>query len=265
MEKNGSWSGTWHWSCFILRTTKMAFHPVHNTTATTPTSQDSAEFSIWWVSQIHVGGEHPSLLSWCKYLVCCFFLQCCIGTVDLRGQIRFLVYVQREVPSGFLMSGLTNMVKDSGSYPRAGLRKATSTVEMISGSRPAIAHRCQSSPCLPNDTGVFANQGEPVQNPQEIQSLSYPFVILVNFALGPLKKKHESSLMLPHTQLDAKLQLLSNTRIRCLHNKDVWASSSQPSDHSFALIFLVQIVFLVHDGDPNVQFVEINFLVRRRR
>ena len=115
LEKRGSWSGTWHRSCFTLRTTNMTFRPVHNATETTPTSQGSAEFSIWRVSQVHVGAQHLSSLAWCRgLLVCSFFLLCFIGPVDLRCKVKFLVYVHRTTPSGFLLSGLTNVVEDSG-------------------------------------------------------------------------------------------------------------------------------------------------------
>ena len=74
-RKRGSWSGTWHRSCFTLRTTKMAFHLIHNTTATAPIFSRLSRI-IHLVGVPRSIGQQLSLLNWCWYLVRGFFLQC---------------------------------------------------------------------------------------------------------------------------------------------------------------------------------------------
>ena len=81
------------------------------------------------VSQIHMGA-HQLSLSWCGCLV---VIQCFIGLVDFGCHVWLSVNVRRKTPSGFSMGGLANTVM-VGPIDKLGFHKATSRVEMISGS-----------------------------------------------------------------------------------------------------------------------------------
>ena len=106
---------------------------------------------------------------------------------------------------------------------------------------------------------VSANQGEPMQCPQGVDTLPHSLIVLVNFASWQLKKEYASSVMLPQTQFDAKFKLLSCAGFRCLHQEYAWTSSSQSLGHFFASLFSVQVLFLVHDSDPAFHFVMVDF------